>query len=277
MDLAPPQPLESIDAGPEPAFRKHWGGWTLVWMFAAILLAFYVVQIAATVVIIFARFGETIRQFALHGQQADLVKFLKSPELLGQMFNAPSLFVIQLVSTVALVGLTWLLCRDVLGARFPDLGLGRKLTWRIALIGIGAGVGLLLLSTGLEALQDRILGPHPQAILKVFTQHHGAFAFLLDACSVAVLAPFAEELFFRGFFFTGLVQRMQLGTAALLSGFLFGLAHADLYNLVPLGVLGTGLAYVYYRSGSLWTNIVAHATINGTQLVLIFLFPALAK
>jgi len=277
MDLATPQPLESIDAGPEPAFRKHWGGWTLIWMFAAILLTFYVVQIVTTVVIIFARYGETIRHLALSGQQAELVKLLKSPEMLGQMFNAPSLFVIQLVSTAALVGLTWLLCRDVLGARFPDLGLGRKLTWRTAMIGVAAGIGLLLLSSALEAIQERLLGAHPQAILKVFTQHHGAFAFVLDTCSVAVLAPFAEEFFFRGFFFTGLVQRMQLGTAALLSGFLFGLAHADLYNLVPLGVLGTGLAYVYYRSGNLWTNIVAHATINGTQLALIFLFPAMAK
>jgi uncharacterized protein len=277
MDLAPPQPLEAIDAGLEPAFRKHWRGWPMVWIFAVVLLSFYFVQVLATLVVLFARFGGLIRQYTLHGQNAELMNMFKAPEWLGRMFDPPSLFVIQLVSTIALVGLTLLLCRVVLNAQLPDLGLGRPLNWRYVGIGVVAGIALLFISGALEWIQERLVGPHPQAILHVFAQHRGPLALILDLLSVAVLAPLAEELFFRGFLFTGLVQRMQLGVAATISGLLFGLAHADLWNAVPLSALGIGLALVYYRSGSLWTNIIAHATINGTQLLLIFLVPALAK
>ena len=277
MDLASPQPLESLDAGPEPAFRKHWPGWPIVWMFVAILFTFYAVQLAISIAVVLARFGGMIQVYVLSNHQSQLIQGFKSPEMLARIFDAPGLFIIQLVSTAALVGLTIFFCRRVLQARLPDLGLGSALTWRKVGIGLAAGALLMLLSFALEAVQERLVGPHPQAILKIFTQHHGAFAFVLDMCSVAVLAPFAEELFFRGFLFAGLVQRMQLGMAALVSGFLFGLAHADLYNILPLSVLGFGLAYVYYRTGTLWTNVIAHATINGTQLALIFLFPALAK
>jgi len=277
MDLAQPQTVESIDAGPEPAFRKHWRGWAIVWMFAVILVAFYFVQVVVTLGIVFVRFGASIRDYALTHSQEATVAYLRSPELLARMLDPATLFVIQLASTVALVGLTLYLSRDVLSARLPDLGLGRALTWRTVLVGVLAGLVLLVLSATIEALQDRLVGAHPQAILQVFMRHHGSLAFILDVGSVAVLAPFAEELFFRGFLFTGLVQRMQLGVAALLSGVLFGAAHLDFYNILPLSVLGTGLAFVYYRTGTLWTNIVAHATINGSQLALIFLFPHLAK
>src|SRR5436190_3471992 len=44
--------------------------------------------------------------------------------------------------------------------------------------------------------------------------------------SVVVIAPIAEEIFFRGFFFAGLQTRWSLWPSALVSGAVFGLVHA---------------------------------------------------
>ena len=44
--------------------------------------------------------------------------------------------------------------------------------------------------------------------------------------AIIVLAPIAEEIFFRGFFFAGLRTRWSLWPSALLSGAIFGLVHA---------------------------------------------------
>jgi membrane protease YdiL (CAAX protease family) len=61
-----------------------------------------------------------------------------------------------------------------------------------------------------------------------------------------------------------------------LSGLLFALGHVDKWNILPLWLLGIGLAYVYYRTGNIWANIVTHATINGIDLLLPLLVPQLA-
>ena len=81
---------------------------------------------------------------------------------------------------------------------------------------------------------------------------------------VAVLwAPLAEEVFFRGFIFSGLRGRLGFIGAAVASSLLFALLHLDPRVIVPLFVTGMLLAWVYYRTGSLWGPFVAHALQNG--------------
>jgi membrane protease YdiL (CAAX protease family) len=93
------------------------------------------------------------------------------------------------------------------------------------------------------------------------------------ACTVA---PFVEESFFRGFVFRGLlnfqpgslVARQRLGAAgqfwiaALLSGFLFAASHLQPGLLLPFTGVGALFAWLFWRSGSLWPNIIAHAAFN---------------
>jgi membrane protease YdiL (CAAX protease family) len=77
-----------------------------------------------------------------------------------------------------------------------------------------------------------------------------------------IAAPVAEETFFRGFLFGGLVKRLGVFGAALASGFLFSLAHAQPTTLVPFTFIGMVLAWSYVYTGSLWTNIGAHLVFN---------------
>jgi membrane protease YdiL (CAAX protease family) len=94
-------------------------------------------------------------------------------------------------------------------------------------------------------------------------------ALVAVAVLVCVMAPIAEELFFRGFCFTALRRWLGLVPGALLTGLIFGGIHAgsaDVVFLPPLAFLGMALCVLYYRTGSLLPCMVLHAFNNALAL-----------
>lgn len=82
---------------------------------------------------------------------------------------------------------------------------------------------------------------------------------------VTVIAPLAEELFFRAYFFTAMRNWKGLWPAAIITGLVFGGIHAgstDAGFLVPLAFFGFVLCLLYARTGSLYPCIVLHALNN---------------
>jgi membrane protease YdiL (CAAX protease family) len=83
---------------------------------------------------------------------------------------------------------------------------------------------------------------------------------------IAVLAvgfaPVCEEIAFRGFLFGGLRRFMRFRWAALISGGLFGLVHADPIRFLGLSATGVVLAALYERRRTLVAPIAAHFTVN---------------
>ena len=85
---------------------------------------------------------------------------------------------------------------------------------------------------------------------------------------LAVVPAFCEELLFRGY-----VQRQaerSLGAAGgiLFSGIVFGLYHLRLTQALPLCVLGVYLAYLVWRTGSLWSAVAVHLANNAFSVLL---------
>jgi CAAX protease family protein len=87
---------------------------------------------------------------------------------------------------------------------------------------------------------------------------------MLAAC---VIAPIVEETFFRGFVFRGLLK-INFWTAALASGLLFAVFHGEIGLLIPFTCVGALFAWMFWRTGSLWPNIIAHAGFNTVSLIL---------
>jgi membrane protease YdiL (CAAX protease family) len=83
---------------------------------------------------------------------------------------------------------------------------------------------------------------------------------------VIVVAPVAEEFFFRGFFYRALRSRLGILAAAAVDGLVFGLIHftgSDTLELLPiLAVLGFIFCLVYERTRTLYTVIGLHAFNN---------------
>jgi membrane protease YdiL (CAAX protease family) len=85
---------------------------------------------------------------------------------------------------------------------------------------------------------------------------------------VICVAPFAEEFFFRGFFYRALRSRWSVLVAAAIDGLLFGVIHYDfsgadaLLILPPLAALGFMFCLVYERTRSIYPVIALHALNN---------------
>ena len=86
------------------------------------------------------------------------------------------------------------------------------------------------------------------------------------------IAPFCEEIFFRGFVFQGLRRGMPVGWAIMLSALLFGVAHADPGSFAVLFIIGVALAFLRWRTKSIWPGMILHMLNNGIGALVIILY-----
>lgn len=80
--------------------------------------------------------------------------------------------------------------------------------------------------------------------------------------AVPILAPVFEELLFRKFLIDRVVGYGEV-LAVLLSGFMFGLYHANFLQFFYATFLGIFFAFVYVRTGKIGYTIALHLIING--------------
>ncbi|WP_254513752.1 ABC transporter permease subunit/CPBP intramembrane protease [Anatilimnocola floriformis] len=87
--------------------------------------------------------------------------------------------------------------------------------------------------------------------------------------SMAVAPAVCEELFFRGYFQTALLNKLPWWGAILISAAVFGVFHISVGGLVILervlssAMLGLLLGWVCYRTGSVWPGMILHVIHNG--------------
>jgi CAAX protease family protein len=107
-----------------------------------------------------------------------------------------------------------------------------------------------------------------QGVTDALGADEGTAGLVIAGFMVIAVAPVAEELFFRGFFYRALRTRFSVVAAALIDGLLFGAIHFDfsgadaLLILPPLAVLGAVFCLVYEKTGSLFPVIALHAINN---------------
>lgn len=89
---------------------------------------------------------------------------------------------------------------------------------------------------------------------------------------VAGLAPFFEELLFRGFLLPLLARSQGMAVALALSALLFGAIHLQPMGLPTLSTLGFVLGLAMRHTGSLRTPILVHACWNGSLFLLMRAF-----
>lgn len=93
------------------------------------------------------------------------------------------------------------------------------------------------------------------------------------ALAAALVAPVAEEFFFRGMVFRSFANSIGVVAGAIVSGIFFGVMHIDslsserLLQVVPLAMLGVFFALLYHWSGTLYAPIAVHATNNAIAVV----------
>lgn len=258
-----------------PAFLgSRWNGWAVFALAILCIGCFILVQTAGFIIVFLHQHPEILRQRILPAQ---LQNELRDPNFLTNLLTAKNLWLMSVTSEVTLALATLFLARMAFGASSRSLGVGVPPNAAQLRTGALVGAVLFVASAVVVSIQTHFFGPHPQPQALALTKHHGAFDFVLDLMSICIIAPLAEEIFFRGFVFAGLAQRMAPMYAIGISALIFGLAHWERWSFLPIFLIGLGLAWLYYRTQTLWPNILAHATVNTISLVIAFVAPQFVK
>jgi membrane protease YdiL (CAAX protease family) len=188
---------------------------------------------------------------------------------LGRIPDSSATMLVDSFRAFATVGVALALCR-LLPATSSSFGFVAP---RLAHIWLATKVwlGALTLATAIQVEVNHANGEHADPVVTSMAQHRGAVDYWSDVLNSAVATPLVEETLFRGLLFAALIQWVPAWLAVLLSSLVFALWHQEPYRILPLTVLGIGLAYIYYRSGTLWAPIAAHALNNWLAVSLTFL------
>jgi membrane protease YdiL (CAAX protease family) len=131
---------------------------------------------------------------------------------------------------------------------------------------LGAAAGVIVISFAVGAVMSAFGNAAEEQGLAPDRWEPGkAGVFAAAAVVVVLVVPFAEELFFRGLG-VGVLAFAGPIVAISIPAITFAIAHGIPLALPTLLVLGGGLAWIRYRSASVWPCFLAHATWNGLAL-----------
>lgn len=173
-----------------------------------------------------------------------------------------------LLQNIVMAALVVIIVRRT-GASWADLGLHRQNLGRNIVTGFLGGLVISFLIMFLLALLVLLTGrvPEEQEVASRLAGIPANWRMLWPALVVVIAAPVAEELYFRGMIYPVLRARIGVDAAVLVSALFFSALHFSLFGLAPIAISGALLAYLYQRTGSLVTPIVAHSTWNAMTVL----------
>ncbi|MBE5930078.1 MAG: CPBP family intramembrane metalloprotease [Lachnospiraceae bacterium] len=167
-------------------------------------------------------------------------------------FSVPSTIIVNVV-TVAVTCLIFV-CRK------------KKITGELSLRKFhpGAIVPLILLGLGMNVLTNFVMGFLPEELLNSYQESASVYdeVGLVVLLHTLISAPIVEEWVLRGLVFSRMKKGMPVIAAMLISSVLFGLLHGNLVWAAYATVLGMVLAWVFYRTKSLYASILLHFSYN---------------
>lgn len=131
------------------------------------------------------------------------------------------------------------------------------LSWLNAQIPFGDGY-LSFEENQIEMLKNFLTGDH---------------VVLLTLIHVGLVPAICEEVLFRGYFQRAMEKSWGIWAAIIIGGVLFGIYHIRLTQVIPLAVIGILLAWVVWKSDSLFPAMAGHFINNGGSVLLASLYP----
>lgn len=104
--------------------------------------------------------------------------------------------------------------------------------------------------------------PMPEVLREAIARRMEGGSRLIMLLPVVIVAPLAEEIFFRGLVLRGYLERYSISTAIWASAILFAVFHLNPWQGVVALPLGVWYAWMVVRTGSVVPGIVSHATVN---------------
>jgi len=96
----------------------------------------------------------------------------------------------------------------------------------------------------------------------LFSEPEGPMDIGYLVLGIALLAPLAEELLFRGYLFSLLEKRAGTNPAIIVTAWLFALFHFSFLTFIPIFFMGLWMGYLRKRSGSILPSLIFHSVNN---------------
>jgi membrane protease YdiL (CAAX protease family) len=151
---------------------------------------------------------------------------------------------------------------------------GRSVMIGVIAVCIFTPLGLVLRWISVEILSHIPhipIKPDEQQAVQTIRETSARLQRLILVAGTILLAPVAEECFFRGILYPAIKQAGFPRLAFWLTSIAFAAIHQNLAAFIPLMVLAMLLVVLYERTNNLLAPISAHATFNAVQLVIMFI------
>ncbi|MGB0774210.1 MAG: lysostaphin resistance A-like protein [Akkermansiaceae bacterium] len=174
----------------------------------------------------------------------------------------------------AVIVLVFILARDANPVKFfellPKWKYARLLFVVVPIALIQAYIFMVILKiVGYEEWLKSTFGEDAQnqEIVRIFQEADAVIIRVLLGFMAIIVAPLAEEIVFRGYFYP-IIKRCGGATLAIiLTSLMFAAVHTNVPALLPLFFLAVLFALAYEITGTLWAPILIHAAFNATTIV----------
>lgn len=158
------------------------------------------------------------------------------------------------------------------GVTWKELGIRAEKPTRIILYGVLGGIILFGMVVTAGVIIELIFPFKPtlQPFAKLVLEAKDFSDLIVLLFMGSVLAPIGEEIYFRGMVYPVFKERWGLLAGMIISGIFFGLLHFDVLRFFPLFLGGVGLAYIYEKSNSLFSCMLAHGLWNGVMVLILY-------
>jgi uncharacterized protein len=151
------------------------------------------------------------------------------------------------------------------------LGLTLKSIGRHVLMGITSYLGffpLYLILLLMVMTVVKLMGAEPpvQTVVQLVYEEEDAKRLFAFAALIAILGPFFEEVFFRGFIYQAVKRQWGVLRGMVVVSVIFALMHAHWVAFLPIFGLSMMLCLIFETTGSLTPGILMHMTHNMVAL-----------
>ncbi|WP_202214645.1 CPBP family intramembrane glutamic endopeptidase [Methylacidimicrobium sp. AP8] len=232
--------------------------------YGGLVASFFLASVAAAVML-----GYAVRKF----HQAGALRYGQAPTIPFSSIELITVLLFLVSGVFFSAGTTLALAAILLLVRFHRLDFGiyfgttRLSVWKN--LGVGFWIALaadlpLRLAAALAETVAKVFGvpAPPQPAVELFLRTHNWPSLLLLLFFILILAPFGEEVLFRGFLYVYLKNRLPRRTALVLTALLFAVLHFNWPTFLPLFLFGLLLGIAYELSGSLLLSIAIHCWFN---------------
>lgn len=145
----------------------------------------------------------------------------------------------------------------------------RKISYRKIILSILIGVCASFIFGCLQDLIKALINPTFSVILAPINALKINLTFF-EVYSAIILAPLCEELYFRGYLLSAF-KKFGFIQAIIFSAFLFSFLHWDsIGHIITASIGGLIYGYLVYRTGSIFSSILAHTSFNATVVIIIY-------